>query len=149
MKMFVLLSLFFNSFVLLHSQDNNNFTYSNDSVLWNVGELCEAFFDDKFDTISVCNNKVAISIFEERLSIIRTYILQRESEPMKEINIGTMLFSLYNFEFLTKIESESDSNFFGTWAPTLNDIKNWKDWFSVNKDIICYYKEKNILFLRQ
>ncbi|MDR0206140.1 MAG: hypothetical protein LBI45_02650 [Bacteroidales bacterium] len=122
-------------------------TIINDTI-WDENSLFQTFFDDIFDTISECNNEIAVKIFGERLDIIKTYIAKRDNDE-PNYALYKMLYSLYNFELLTGIESESDGNYIGKLNPTLNDIEKWENWFQEHKDRICWYEQKNILFLKK
>lgn len=107
-------------------------------------EMVQMFISNAFDTISICNNDSAISIFEKRIEVLNNYICDKNSS-----NLNYIISIILNFELLTKIESESDGDFIGKYKPTYSDLNNWKLWLKENGCNLCWYKDKNILFLKK
>lgn len=107
-------------------------------------ELVEMFVSNSFDTISACNNIRSIEIFNERINILKSYLKGKNEKYLDKI-----IRIILNFELLTKINSESDANFIGKYNPTHRDVDKWVEWLEINKDRVCWYEEKDILFFKQ
>ncbi|MDU1889467.1 MAG: hypothetical protein E6767_02150 [Dysgonomonas sp.] len=115
-----------------------------DLVKYNTREMYNIFSQDVFDTISIYNNDSAINIFEKRINILGNYI-----SGENEFSINYISYVILNFELLTGIESESDSQYIGKISPTESDIRRWKLWFNKNKEHLCWYREKEILYFKK
>ena len=97
------------------------------------------------DTLSApCNNEQSINVFNQRIAAIRTFNKTENTLLWSEvINI------ILNLELLTDIESESDADFIGKYRATEKDIERWEQWLIANKNNICLFEEKMILYLRK
>ena len=132
-----------------HSHISNNIVQKTDydsiSILCNEREMYKMFEQNIFDTLPIpCNNLEAVGRFEEKINKLKLFIRNKDGKLLNEIvNI------ILNFELLTGIESESDGDYIGKHDPTDKDVERWLDWFYEHKDNLCWYKEKNVLFLKQ
>lgn len=95
-----------------------------------------------FDTILICNNGKSIEIFKERINILKCYLKEKYERYLDKI-----IRIILNFELLAKIESESDGNFIGKHNATSQDVKKWEEWLKKHIDEVCWYEDKDILFL--
>jgi hypothetical protein len=117
----------------------------NKDMFFNANVEMVMMFECKFfDTIPICNNCEAVEIFEQRIDTLKLYIDKKD-----EMLLDKIIRIILNFELLTNIESESDGNFIGKYNPTERDVERWEEWFHCNKNNICWYKQKNILYLKR
>ena len=108
-------------------------------------ELVDIFLSNFFDTIVLdCNNTTAIEIFEQRIDTLKSY-----TNKNRENIFGNIAYFVVNFVLLTGIETELAGNFTGYYNPTNTDLEKWKEWLQKHKDYLCWYKEKNILYIRE
>ena len=142
----ILCSLMVLTYSLSYSQVNiqKEDTTLYDDETWNDRELFRIFSQNVLDTISVCDNDLAIDTFEQRIDILKNY-----SSKKKENVFGNIHYFVLNFVLLTGIDTELGGNYIGYYNPTNADLEKWIKWFQEHKDYLCWYKEKNILFLRQ
>lgn len=132
------------NFLLSTAQNHNCQVNEGNYTSFNINkEMVDMFVSNLFDTISACNNNEAIVVFEQRIDTLQSYICNKN-----ENNLTNIIRIVLNFELLTQIESESDGNFIGKYNPTNRDIERWIEWFVQNQTRICWYEEKNILYLK-
>lgn len=118
-----------------------------DTVLFlcDTREMYKLFEQNVFDTLSIpCDNEYAIKIFEGKIAKLKLYIKTNDGKLLDEINN-----IMWNFVLLTNIESEIKGDWAGILFPTNKDIERWEEWFQEHKDRICWYEQKNILFLKK
>jgi hypothetical protein len=105
-----------------------------------VGSYFSMTYLNHFDTItSPCKNKEAIFLYENRIEKLKSSI--HEENPFS--------FLYYeNFFFMTGLGKDSIDNFN---RPIIfqSDINDWEKWLIDNKDRICWFKEKNFIYIRK
>jgi len=109
-----------------------------------------------FDSITQpCDNFIAQKYFISRLNAIKIGFIFWENielatkEDMQLIteNMMNVFFDgVRNFIPLTNIESESESDFFGTYQPTHNDIRLWEEWYNLNKEFLCWDEKTGLIY---
>ena len=151
MKKNVLITVFVLIANCCYSQQNNNIEDIKKTTPY-IFDLCEnremvyMYVDGFFDTTMIsCNNEEAINVFEQRIEVLKIYIISQYESDLMQFAMNAIV----NFELLTGIESESDADYIGKYKPTGGDLSLWLHWLSEHKDYLCWYKEKNILFLRK
>ncbi len=125
--------------------DDTTIIIGNDTVLISSKDrdMAQMFILNLFDTMSApCNNAMAIKIFEQRIER-----LKQEMESHIRCSEGDLL--IENFAFLTNINPEKGGDYFGFMLPTHNDIAKWEQWLQEHKDRLCWYEQKDILFLKK
>ena len=132
-----------------YSQQNHNLEDIKKTTPF-IFNLCEnrkmfnMYADGFFDTVMIsCNNKEAINVFEQRLNVLEIYIISGYKSDLFQFAMNAIL----NFELLTGIESQSDADYIGKYKPTEIDVVMWSLWLLDYKDYLCWYEEKNILYL--
>lgn len=91
--------------------------------------------------IAQCNNKKAVSIFEQDLKAI-DYLITNPNVNQKDMPI-----IVARIEKITAIESESDGNYFGKFHPTKVDVKKWAEWLNFNKLKLCWSKKETKYYI--
>lgn len=92
----------------------------------------------QFCYAQMCSNNSQAE-FKNRIIDIENYL-----EKQKSIDI---IKHIKQIEEVTKIESESDVNYFGKMNPSKQDLEKWSEWFEANKKKICYNTEKDFFYL--
>ena len=152
MKKLILVKFFFTIGLSLIFQQNNwaydinEWIYDNqDTSSYNYNRMIvEMFVANDFDTISICDNDLAIDTFEQRIDILKSY-----SSKKNENIFGNIHYFVINFVLLTGIDTELGGNYIGYYNPTNADLEKRIKWFQERKDYLCWCKEKNILFSRK
>lgn len=140
----IIIFLFFYIFCFsqyCESSDNDSLSV----ILCDEREMVYLFEYNSLDTLCVCNNEKATEIFKYRMGKLKLFVKSNKGEAISVNDYKIML----NFMLLTGIDSEIKGDWVGFSNPTKRDIERWEEWFYNNKDNICWYQEKNILFLRK
>lgn len=90
------------------------------------------------------SNKMACSIVERHLKVIKNYLDKRDIDSS-----GQRMNSISFLEELTNIQSESDGTFIGKLSPTKNDYNNWNSWYRENKSFLLFDDKNKRVYLKK
>lgn len=148
-KLQILLLLFFifNRAISSFAQNNENdlvfidiFYIDSMPIKTYQGSYFLMMYLNHFDTItSPCMNKEAISLYENRIGKLKSSI--HEEKPFS-------IFYIENFFFMTGLGNDSIDNLN---RPVLfqSDIDDWENWLIDNNHRICWFKERNFIYIRK
>jgi len=119
-------------------------------------EIINLFDYNKIDSLSNdCNNEEALRVFNQFINILRNYRNGENSiDYMLMIRcILTNLFILLRDSPLPLLEdrplSETEGSFLDYTNMYEDIIMIFEEWFQMNKETLCWYKEKNILYQKK
>jgi hypothetical protein len=145
MKSIIIVSFLFSCIPCFSQNHESLYIDTLSVVLCDKRELVYLFEYNSLDTLCLCNNEKATKLFRYRIGKLKLFIEDNRRETVSDNDYKIML----NFILLTGIDSEINGNYVGFSNPTMRDIERWEEWFNNNKDYICWYKEKNILFQKK
>jgi len=124
--------------------DNENiFTVSSDY------EIATIFANGTLDTLSImCNNTEAVDIFGQYIKIME-YFNENGINSIEEVviarHIYTNLVFLLGEDIGLKIPQYT---FFMSYSFDYDELRLCEEWLVKHKDKICWYEEKNILYIK-
>lgn len=97
------------------------------------------FTSNQFDTInSSCMNKEAIFLYRDRLNKLKTLKIENYIQDIYYCNFLYMTGLGYGF-------LDEDDNV----IILQSEIDAWENWLIYNKDRICWFKERNLIYIRK
>ncbi|MDO5981402.1 hypothetical protein [Flavivirga spongiicola] len=129
----LIIVLFFSSCFLSESQIKHEHAYKFDNVEESSNFKKE--FREKAHFLSTdCQNEKAQRYFSKQIDIIKESVNNKDGR----ININEVARAIVYLERVTKINSTSDSNYFGRYSPTKEDYEEWEKWFKKNFRKMCW-----------
>jgi hypothetical protein len=83
-----------------------------------------------------CQNEIAKKLFENKIKLL---------EDSSTFKLDSLV---YEFEEFTNIKSTSDGNYFGRFKVEERDLKEWKNWYELNKNKLCYDIKEDKIYLK-